>query len=205
VDASGNLFGTTSDGGAIGTSGTPEGVLYELSPNGGQWSESTLYSFCRQKNCQDGMTPDGTLILDNSGFVWGEASGGTMTHNQFGGVVYSWKILENVMHTFCPAARCTDGQSPAGGLMIDANSNIFGVTTGGQASKANGTIFTFAGETTFSTLHAFCSDNPHCTKGEFPNGDLIRDDAGNLFGTTGSGGVNSHGNPGGTIFELVTD
>jgi uncharacterized repeat protein (TIGR03803 family) len=205
LDTSGNLFGTTSGGGAIGTGGTPEGVLYELSPDDDQWSESTLYNFCQQKNCQDGMAPGGTLIIDNNGFVWGEASGGKMTHNQYGGVVYSWKILENVMHTFCPAQHCTDGQSPSGGLMIDANNNVFGVTIGGQGSKTNGTIFEFADETAFSTLHAFCGNNPRCTEGEFPNGDLVRDDAGNLFGTTGSGGTNSHGNPGGTIFELVSD
>jgi hypothetical protein len=107
------------------------------------------------------MAPNGTLIMDNNGFVWGEASGGKMTHNQYGGVVYNWKILENVMHTFCVAQHCTDGQNPSGGLMIDANSNVFSVTIGGQASNTNGTIFEFAGANAFSTLHAFCGNNSH--------------------------------------------
>jgi uncharacterized repeat protein (TIGR03803 family) len=205
IDASGNLYGTTSNGGAVGTSGTPEGVLYELSPNGNRWSESTLYNFCQQKNCQDGMSPNGTVVIDNSGFLWGEAGGGKMTKNQYGGLVYSWKLLENVMHTFCATKNCTDGQTPSGGLMIDANNNIFGVTIGGQGAKTNGTIFKFAGANTFNTLHAFCGNNDHCTGGEFPSGDLIADGSGNLFGTTGSGGANSHGNPGGTIFELTSD
>ena len=89
--------------------------------------------------------------------------------------------------------------------MIDANNNIFGVTIGGQGSKTNGTIFELAGATAFNTLHAFCGNNDHCNGGEFPSGDLIADGSGNLFGTTGSGGTNSHGNPGGTVFELTSD
>ena len=201
LDARGNLYGTTAAGGATGTSGESEGILYELSS--GSWNETILYSFCQQAECKDGETPNGTLVLDANGSLWGEAGGGKVTHNQYGGVVYSWNILENVVHTFCDAKGCSDGQSPAGGLSIDADGDVFGVTDGGPAAKGNGSVFEFAGGTAFATLQAFCGNGHKCKAGEFPNGDLIADGSGNLFGTTGSGGENSHGHTGGTIFELT--
>jgi len=73
ADSSGNLYGTTLGGGSFGF-----GVVFEFTPPqvpGGQWSESTLYSF---KGAPDGSGPNANLILDGAGNLYGTTqSGGT--------------------------------------------------------------------------------------------------------------------------------
>ena len=62
-DAAGNLYGTTTYGGAHGG-----GIVFELSPSqGSSWTETVLYSFCAQPKCADGQTPEGSLIFDSLG------------------------------------------------------------------------------------------------------------------------------------------
>jgi uncharacterized repeat protein (TIGR03803 family) len=67
-DKAGHLYGATREGG-----GTQDaGAVFELSPNaGGTWSERILYSFCTQKNCSDGSTPDARLTFDPAGNLYG--------------------------------------------------------------------------------------------------------------------------------------
>ena len=71
-DSSGNLYGTTIEGGAFG-----QGTVFELSPGaGGVWTEKVLYSFCPQSGCVDGSTPNGGLIFDTAGNLYGTTAGG---------------------------------------------------------------------------------------------------------------------------------
>jgi len=73
MDAKGNLYGVTSDG---GNSGCSCGVVYELSPlTGGEWSEKVLYAF---QGGTDGAFPTGSLVVDAGGNVYGTTpDGGT--------------------------------------------------------------------------------------------------------------------------------
>jgi uncharacterized repeat protein (TIGR03803 family) len=68
IDASGNLFGTASNGGA-----NDSGAAFELKPNG---KEKVLYSFCSKANCKDGDLPGTPLLLDGHGDLFGTTNGG---------------------------------------------------------------------------------------------------------------------------------
>jgi uncharacterized repeat protein (TIGR03803 family) len=68
ADSSGNLYGTTAQGGAAG-----KGVVFKLSPDG---TETVLYSFCSKPSCSDGANPVAGLIADSSGNLYGTTIGG---------------------------------------------------------------------------------------------------------------------------------
>jgi uncharacterized repeat protein (TIGR03803 family) len=103
MDARGNLYGTTYQGGA-----SDQGTAFELTPNNAaqtEWTETAQYSFCAQENCADGAYP-GALIFDTAGRLYGTTSGGG---SGFAGTVFaltrdartSWK--ETVLYSFCRA------------------------------------------------------------------------------------------------------
>ena len=79
-DTHGNIYGVANVGGA-----NHQGVVYQLTPNGGTWSESVLYSFCSQSGCADGKDPYYPLVFDSQGNLYGTTvQGGSFN----GGVVY---------------------------------------------------------------------------------------------------------------------
>jgi uncharacterized repeat protein (TIGR03803 family) len=68
-DATGNLYGTTAEGGAHGG-----GTVFELTPKAGEgWTENVLYSF---NNGTDGQNPEAGLIFDAAGNLYGTTTGG---------------------------------------------------------------------------------------------------------------------------------
>ena len=72
LDDKGNLYGTTVHGGAF-----DDGTVFELMPNGGQWTEKVLYNFCHPgMNCSDGSQPTSKLTFDSAGNLYGTASQG---------------------------------------------------------------------------------------------------------------------------------
>jgi uncharacterized repeat protein (TIGR03803 family) len=191
-DAASNLYGTSPYGGA-----TNYGVLFELSPQaGGGWTEAVLHSF--SNNGHDGYRPQGGLIFDAAGNLYGTTSGGGV-HK--GGTVFElapatgggW--TEFVLHNF---GGGTDGAEPNAGLVMDAAGNLYGTTTLGGA-HGDGTAFELtpvAGEGwTEKMLHSFSGT----TDGSQPWAGLTFDAAGNLYGTTTGGGAYN----GGTVFELL--
>ena len=122
-DATGNLYGTTTEGGTGSGCGNDGcGTVFELSPNGnGGWTETVLYSFCSQTNCTDGATPVAGLILDAVGNLYGTTNaGGNFFSNcpYLCGTVFKlspngnggW--TETVLHSFGSFA---DGASPYAG------------------------------------------------------------------------------------------
>jgi uncharacterized repeat protein (TIGR03803 family) len=138
VDASGNLYGTTSGGGANGG-----GTLFELSPsNGGSWSVKVLHRFGKGV---DGIEPTGGLVADVSGNLYGVTSrGGPYSSGTvYGGTVFklspvgngSW--TETILHNF---GKGTDGGAPVGGLIFDSLGNLYGTTFGGGLYGA-GVVF----------------------------------------------------------------
>jgi uncharacterized repeat protein (TIGR03803 family) len=98
--------------------------------------------------------------------------------------------VETVLHTFTGGA---DGADPWGGLLRDAQGNLYGTTLYGGVYN-DGTVFKVTPSGTESVLYTFRS-----TDGAYPVGALIQDAAGNLYGTTNAGGAHGYG----TVFKLT--
>jgi len=191
-DASGNLYGTTDQGGVYGL-----GTVFELSPKiGGGWTEKVLHSFGLDN---DGWYPNGGLIFDSTGNLYGTAeSGGT----DKAGMVFKLspaaggRWTETALHNF---GRGKDGAEPVGNLIFDGSGNLYGAAYfGGDEGK--GMIFELSpkadGGWAESELHSFTGQP---TDGYLPTGSLIFDSAGNLYGLTYKGGPDDLG----TVFELT--
>jgi uncharacterized repeat protein (TIGR03803 family) len=199
-DASDNLYGLTYGGGS-----NSKGAVYEVSPAGGGWTETPLYSFCPQDNCADGEQPYGSLALDSSGTLFGTASagGGTGSKNNVGcGALFSlapnggqWQ--QTMLHTFCTQADCADGATPMDAPTVTANGDLVGTAQFGGDASSNGVVWRLSGGV-FETLHKFCR-RTDCPDGAQPAATLIPDGSGHLIGTTSLGGPNF----GGAIYEIA--
>jgi len=178
ADAEGNLYGTTERGGAYG-----RGVVFELTPAG---TETVLYSFA---GGSDGAYPVASLVIDASGNIYGTTEAGGASGL---GVVFEIASGggESVLHSF--GGR--DGAVPLAGLVLDAGGNLYGTTEEGGEFES-GTVFELAPGGSETVLHSFAGQSD----GAFPYAGLIMDKAGNLYGTTSSGGVNNVG----TVFKLA--
>jgi uncharacterized repeat protein (TIGR03803 family) len=210
VDGSGNLFGTTENGGAFyDLNNGHGGIVFELKPgSGGAWSENILYSFNALPNGTDGYSPQTPVLMDQTGNLFGTTTfGGTDIQ---GGTAYkltpanpTWQ--ETVLNNFCVQANCTDGRFPTTGLLMNGAGALIGATNlggtnAGAQNEGAGTIYQLNGS--FQVIYDFCSRN-HCTDGQFPDGALVMDGAGNLFGATVEGGKHRHNGGRGTIYELT--
>jgi uncharacterized repeat protein (TIGR03803 family) len=172
-DAVGNLYG-------LGYS-----IAYELPASA---KLRNLHSF---KGAKDGFDGQGTLLLDKNGNLFGATyAGGATNHGTLFEI--SHQRVESVLYSFTGGA---DGAYPQAGLIEDSAGNLYG-TTGGNFSIP-GTAFKFSPSGTLTTLHTFGSPDS-TTDGVQPIAALVMDSAGNLFGTTQSGGANSAG----VVFEI---
>jgi uncharacterized repeat protein (TIGR03803 family) len=175
-DAQGNLYGTTYAG------GSGYGTVFEITGTG---QESVLYTF----SGTDGANPRAGLVLDSEGNLYGTTYAG----GAFGlGTVFELTPggQETVLHSF---AGIPDGSSPYfGSLVLDSQGNLYGTTLFGGSNGDYGTVFeiTAAGEE--QILYSFCSVG-NCWDGEEPFSGLVRDSAGNLYGTTSAGGYFDYG------------
>jgi uncharacterized repeat protein (TIGR03803 family) len=195
IDSAGNLYGTTSEGGANG-----DGEVYKLSPNN---TLTVLYSF---KGGVDGATPYGGLVQDSAGNLYGTTAnggGGTACGSAGCGTVFKVtpKGSESILHAFCAkGVNCTDGMNPIGGLIIDSAGNLYGTTEyGGVKSCGCGTVFKLSAKGKETISWSF-SGSPD---GALPLAGLWMDKKGNLYGTTSSGGDTSCG-CNGVVFEIRT-
>ena len=212
-DAAGNLYGTTSEGGTVMAHNVACqhgcGVVYELTPSTGEnaeWTETVIHFF----NFGQGAAPSGNLSFDSQGNLYGVASSGGR-HD--GGVAY--RLLKpttpggdwNYKVIYAFGATVTDSAFPSWGLTFHGRGILYGTSFQGGDS-AEGTVFqlqpptTASGPWTESVLHSF-ADN---SDGAQPNGNVIFDRAGNLYGTTSRGGgmgTNSCGGGCGTVYELT--
>ncbi len=196
ADAAGNLYGATGYGGTVNTScflGC--GTIFKITPTG---EKTTLYSFT---GGSDGRTPNGNLLLDAAGNVYGTTQLGGSSHVEGWGTVFkiSPDGQETQLHIFQGYAN--DGGFPYGGLIADAAGNLYGTTNvGGTGCRDNlgcGTIYRVAPDGQETVLYSFQNG----TDGASPYCRLIADAEGNLYGTTNAGGANSRG----TIFKLAPD
>lgn len=151
-------------------------------------TETVLYSF---QGGADGANPVGNLIADNAGNLYGATTGGDSVA---GGVVFQFSAagIESVIYAFESTAV---GENPNCGLLRLNNGDIFGTTFYGGASEHYGTVFKLTGSGKETVLHSFVNGSD----GAFPHDGLVRDKAGNLYGTTEEGGRFGWG----TVFKVT--
>jgi uncharacterized repeat protein (TIGR03803 family) len=182
TDDSGTLYGTTTSGGGYGW-----GTVFKVDTTG---KETVLYSFT---DGDDGGEPQAGLVRDVEGSLYGTTwkggSGG-------GGTVFKVDASGafSVVYTF------TTYQIPQGGLVLDTSGNLYGTTEWGGTDGV-GTVFEVSKTGHERILHSFRRTLPD---GAWPNGNLVMDKAGNLFGTTFTGGAGAcfYGQGCGTVFKL---
>ena len=207
-DGAGNLYGATIYGGGYGTNCGDAfykycGAVFELSPpktKGGRWTEKVLHGFAglaQGEQVGDGSNPNGGLVLDGKGNVYGTTyiGGYNCPHNGNQGCGTAFELrsptqkggvwTETVLHRFKSSEA-----NPAAGMTLDGSGYFYGTTAG--------TVFQLVPPTTKSgpwketILSTFNNDEAYD-----PGGALIFDTTGNLYGTTQYAKASS-----GTVFRL---
>jgi hypothetical protein len=184
------------------------GVVFKLSlGKNGAWTENVLHRF----NFRDGSQPDAGLTFDVAGNLYGTTYGGGAYGWCGGGsgcgTVFQltpsaddrWK--ETVLHNF---GKGKDGTEPQAGVILDTAGNLYGTTSGGGAQQSCGydpcgTVFqlTPGGNAHWNekVLHSFSG----APDGNTPEGSLIFDGAGKLYGAAADGGAYG----GGAVFQIT--
>jgi uncharacterized repeat protein (TIGR03803 family) len=196
----GNFYGTTEYGGS-----TNDGTVFKITPDG---TLTTLYSFCTQSNCTDGLYPYAGLVQALDGNFYGTTTQGG-ANDYHGGTVF--KITPagklTTLYSFCAQTNCTDGDYPTGQLVQGADASFYGTTFAGGIGDAQwcsggcGTIFKITRTGVFTKLHNFAGYN---TEGSAPNSGLVLGKNGKFYGTTENGGAYSACTYAcGTVFEIT--
>ena len=210
-DSNGAIYGTTYFGGNNqkgscegGVGGTGCGIVFKLIPpvnKGGAWTKKALHLFVNA----DGSNPNGGLIFDTKGAIYGTAQGGP--HNEGDGVAFcltaidgtDWK--ETVLHVF--SRNDSGGAAPLSGLIFDAHGDFWGTASWSLAS--GGDVFEIkppsrkGGAWKLGVLYSFTG----APDGATPAANLIFDRNGNLYSTTQKGGTGACSFYGcGTVFEI---
>jgi uncharacterized repeat protein (TIGR03803 family) len=171
-DSAGNFYGTTQSGGASGS-----GMVYKLDTSG---HETVLYTFT---GGADGSQPYAGVVLDSAGNLYGTTyMGGT----GFSGVIYKVDTTgqQTVLYNFAYGT----GADPEAGVILDSAGNLYGTTAyGGTAGY--GVVYKLDTTNTYTVLYNFTGGSD----GSYPYAGVLRDSAGNLYGTTNSGGTSGSG------------
>ncbi len=214
MDKSGNLYGTTQQGGPYASASNPGGAVFELTPpstTGGKWTESVLWSF---GNGTDGRFPYAGLITDSSGNLYGTTTYGGTYGQDTGGYGTAFELTppstdgeawtESVLWNF---GNGKDGQNPYANLIMDSNGNLYSTTSAGGQFGNGGTVFELTppsmagGSWTESVIDGeffYPGERDIGNLGGLLYAGLIMDTSGNLYGATQQGGFGGYG----TVFEL---
>ena len=195
MDAAGDLYGTTGDGGTYNY-----GIVFQLKPTSGRgWAEKILHNF--NNNGTDGYNSfrSNGVVLDAAGNLYGATFYGGASQQ---GVVFELRPSaggvwsEKILHAF--VVNGTDGEGPTGGLLLGSSGKLYGITEFG-GSHGIGTLFEMTpapgGNWQESLVYTF---NGEGIGAYFPNGGLVTDSSGNLYGTSQGGGAYAAG----TVFEM---
>jgi uncharacterized repeat protein (TIGR03803 family) len=201
VDASGNLYGTTGEGGNSSNCSSGCGVVFKLSQNSGKWTETVIHEF----DGGNGSDPMGPLMMDAAGNLYGTAAvGGPKGF----GVIFeltlvSGKWQATTLHSFTDAEG--DGAAPNSALVL-RNGNLYGTTGSGGGGLGECVSFGDAGCGSVFELSPSGSGWKETilfefdggTDGAFPDGVIFSSD-GKAFGVAEAGGSSNAG----VVYELV--
>jgi uncharacterized repeat protein (TIGR03803 family) len=196
LDRAGNLYGTAPTDLHDGNS---SGLVFELTPSGGTWTENVLYYF---QGAEDGAYPHAGLISDSEGNLYGATtnagSGDAGTVFQLANSGSGWNFSTPYG---LPSGLEEIGPSQA--LVMDSAGNLYGAK---NTETGGGSIFKLTpsnGAWTYTDLHDFTGGSD----GARPNGNLVLDANGNIFGTTSNGGYYQSGTECqqgcGVVFEIT--
>jgi uncharacterized repeat protein (TIGR03803 family) len=211
IDKAGNLYGTTNAGGTSGCAyNLGCGTVFKLSHKGSGWVLTPLYNF---QGWNDGAYPAARVIFGPDGTLYGTTSGGGNANCSSGcGTVFNLKPQPRA----CTAALCpwtetvlyrftggSDGALPVGDLVFDQGGNLYGAASvggvGGCAGRSGcGVIYELTrsnGAWRQTVLYSFAGGNAGC----WPNGGVIFDQAGKLYGITAGCGALGQG----TVYQLI--
>jgi uncharacterized repeat protein (TIGR03803 family) len=187
VDAFGNLYGTTSAGGANGF-----GAVYRLQAAGSTWTENVLHSF---QGGIDGIVPSSSIAIDGAGNLYGAteaagAAGGGTAFQLSPGQGDSWSV--SMQFNFRGAGLGGSYRT----LVMDRAGNLYG-TTANDGAYQRGSLFKLSrpnGIWTYTSLHDFTGG----IDGAYPYGALSVDSNGNIYGTASAGGTYGDG----VVFQI---
>ena len=190
ADSYGNLYGTTEGGGRHN-----EGTVYQLRPNGSTYKEKILYNFHGRK---DGAAPEAGLIMDSTGALYGTTVfGGKST--DYDGTVF--KLTPNTSgytkSTVYSFQGSPDGSEPVARLCLDSSGTFYGTTSLGGKDNA-GTVFSLVPSGSGYAEHVLWSFGSGSADGAYPDGNVIVDSNGVIYGTT----LGNSGSGSGTLFTL---
>ncbi len=196
----GNFYGTSSYGGTYGG-----GTAFKMTAGG---TLTTLYNFCAETSCTDGVYPSAGLVQATDGnfygttFYGGTGDGANCNSAEGCGTVFKMTPEGKLttLHSFVGA----DGWGPAAPLIQATNGDFYGTTySGGPNGLCTGTVgcgtvfkITPAGKLTM--LYNFCSQT-NCTDGYTTFAPLVQATNGNFYGTNGDGGTYGFG----TVFKIT--
>jgi len=213
-NAKGNLYGTDSGG-------YPRysGAVFELLAKGKKLVLKPLYRFSEQDRASGATPSSGPLVMDAKGNLYGTTYYGG-NPSCYDGINYGCGVVfeitasgtEKVLYAFSGG---TDGANPQGGVIFDAEGNLYGTASQGGYSPncpwpsiGCGTVFKLTPHGSLTVLHSFSGQGPDGAK---PQGGVIFDAEGNLYGTTlFGGGIQDQRNCNvvwfcGTVFKLTPD
>jgi uncharacterized repeat protein (TIGR03803 family) len=182
----GNLYGTTSSGGASGA-----GTIFKISTTG---TLTVLHAFSSHAF----SSGNAGLVQATDGNLYGTTSNDGASGD---GTVFRMTLdgAYTVLHEFSGA----DGAQPLAGLVQATDGNLYGTTSGGGASVSGcgcsgyGTVFRITTTGDLTVLHSFTETS---TEGPSPAAALVQAADGNLYGTTNYGGDTTNG----TVFKITT-
>jgi uncharacterized repeat protein (TIGR03803 family) len=193
----------------------PDNLLYGTAALGGPHSAGGVFTLmpvatiCKTANCfwpenvlhQFTGSPDGD-IPGNGDLVW-DPMGNIYGTTEFGGTSDLGTVFQmtksgngwNEMPVY--SFTGPDGLGPVGGVILDSDGNLFGTTAEGGL-YGDGTVFELTYVDGIGWTETVLYSFQNQSDGWFPYAGLVKDSAGNLYGTTSDGGNEG----GGTVFEL---
>ena len=188
----GSFYGTTQGGGNPNCAGNGCGTIFKITPDG---TLVTVYDFCSQPSCTDGLFPLAGLVPGNDGNFYGTTSaGGT---GAGGGTVF--KITPGgMLTTISNFSDLLVGASPNAPLVLATDGNFYGTTS--EGGGGSGSIFKVTPSGALTDLYDFCSGS--CPIGILPVG-IVQATDGNFYGTVENGANNDCVNGCGAVFRMT--
>jgi uncharacterized repeat protein (TIGR03803 family) len=211
-DREGALYGATLEGGDLDCLGRLGcGTVFKLTPDGSEFEKKTLHRFSGR---DDGAEPSSGLTLDSNGSLYGTtgSGGGRGCGGRGCGIVYKFthvgeRYRESIVYRFRGGA---DGSTPSGGVVLDPDGDLFGVTLRGgincfESDTGCGTVYELVPRRAgYEKIVLYRFRGSAIGDGAFPAPMLTRRPNGRLYGTTSGGGSGACLYGGcGTVFELA--